>query len=882
MMKEKIFLVMTMKFKALLFSLALLPILVFGQERIDTAVAPVATELKVRMPEWRPKVFEQFPNGAPKLVLFYLENDRGEEEAVKRIHFFEGGRPMEETDLTVVDEKAPGFEAWKSTVVPHGVSVRFRESGEVERLAYFDRGLLHGPMKVFYPKGQLNHVTTFNQGNPEGKSYSYHENGQALAEGTYRNGKLEGDYVRFFASGKREGLIPYADGEIHGKLIEWYENGNEKIENYFMHGKLHSEGSQSAVILYDENHTIVELQDFFQGNPHGDHIKYHPNERQSYHACYVNGQIDGMEQWFSSDGKVVGESEHVQGKKVGKHWKKHENGTMAYLATYDKKGRLKEPIREFDENGQRVAEYSLNQNGQYEGSLQSWYSDGKLRADCVYVDGEFDGDQKQYFASGQLKLHGHYKNKVKEGVFQEWHQDGKLSFEGNFKEGNKDGEFIDWHANGQMGMRKNFKNALFDGDQREWYEDGTTKLEARYEMGKKDGTFTSWNEKGQLLFEGAFDQDHPIGSHAAYYDSGQKMESFHFLDGKKEGKHEGYYLTSQLKLTETFKGDLLDGESRGYYEDGSEAFIRNFKGGHPVGKQREFFSPAERSEVAVANLYFYNDKGELHGEQKTFYPSGAIKTQIVYEDGLLNGLKGLWDEEGNLLEESKYIKGKIEGRHFEKDQEGREIVYNYKNNRREGPHFVYYPLDVTEGEKVKAIEAFYKDNKLHGEAVEYDPSGAKISATTYKSGAKDGDAELFHRNGKTAIRLTFKNDLREGPSYQYFPTGQVYKEVEFQKDQKVGNEKTYFTDGRLNSVYGYLEGQLEGQAQHWNESGVLIFEAEYKEGKQHGKFMKYYDNGKPRLEQYFVEGKLSGVKKNFDAEGNMTETLYENGVKASH
>ena len=70
MMKGKIFLVMTMKFKALLFSLALLPMLVFGQEIIDTAVAPVATELKVRMPEWRPKVFEQFPNGAPKLVLF--------------------------------------------------------------------------------------------------------------------------------------------------------------------------------------------------------------------------------------------------------------------------------------------------------------------------------------------------------------------------------------------------------------------------------------------------------------------------------------------------------------------------------------------------------------------------------------------------------------------------------------------------------------------------------------------------------------------------------------------------------------------------------------------------------------------------------------------
>ncbi|MCB1110616.1 MAG: hypothetical protein KDK64_06500, partial [Chlamydiia bacterium] len=131
-----------MQFKALLLSLVLVPTLFFGQETIDVQVMPVATELRVRMPEWRPKVFEQFPNGAPKLVMFYSENDQGVEEAVKRIHFYEGGRPMEETDLTVVAEKSPGFEVWKSTTVPHGVSVRFRETGEVERIAYFDHGLL--------------------------------------------------------------------------------------------------------------------------------------------------------------------------------------------------------------------------------------------------------------------------------------------------------------------------------------------------------------------------------------------------------------------------------------------------------------------------------------------------------------------------------------------------------------------------------------------------------------------------------------------------------------------------------------------------------------------------------------------------------------------
>lgn len=868
--------------KRLLFALALLPILLFAQENSENKIIPVATELKVRMPEWRPNIAQQFPNGAPQLVIFYSENDNGIEEPVKRIQFFENGRPMEETDLTTVDEKSPGYENWKTTVVPHGVSVRFRESGDLERIGYFDQGLLHGPMKVFYPKGQLNHVTTFNHGKPEGKIYSYHENGQTLAEGQYEDGKQSGDYVRYYSSGEREVLIPYVEGEVHGKMIEWYENGNEKTECHYVNGKLHSVKNQPGVIHYDENHTITEVQEYNQGVLHGDHIQYHPNERQSYHVQYVNGKKDGIERWFSSNGRVAGEGEYVQGKMIGKHWKKHENGTLSFLATFDTKGALKEPIREFDDNGQKIAEYSRNEEDKFNGKFQSWFSDGKLQTDCYYVNGELEGEYSQYYSSGQQKLKGGYKNQLKEGLFQEWYEDGKLAFEGIFKEGNRTGEFTDWYSNGQMKTKRNFKDSLFNGDQKDWFEDGSLNVEARYELGKKDGTFRSWNKEGVLLFEGAFDQDSPIGTHTAYYDSGKKYEVFHFLDGKKEGKHEVYYQSGQIKLTETFKNDLVEGDALGYFEDGSEAFTRNAKEGRPVGTQKEFYPPSGDAKGIVANHFFHNEKGELHGEQKSYYPNGAIKTLIGYDDGVLSGLKALWDQDGNLLEESKYVNGKLEGRHFEKDQEGREIVYHYKNSKREGPHYIYYPLDVTDGEKVKAIEGTYVNNKIHGEVTEYDPSGGKISVTNYKNGKKDGDAELFHRNGRTAIRLAFKDDLREGPSCQYYPTGQLYKEVEFVKDQKDGKEKTYFEDGRMNSIYPYKNGKLEGKAEHWNESGTLIFQAEYKEGNQHGRFMKYYDTGKPRLEQYYVDGKLDGVKKSYDQDGKIIETHYENGVKVSH
>src|SRR3990167_7498034 len=100
-----------------LLGLILLPVILFGNiENIEEQVIPVATELRGRKPEWRPNIYEKYPNGVPKLVFFYEEDDRGEEVAVKRILFFENGRPTEETDLIEVAEDSLGFQFWGTKV----------------------------------------------------------------------------------------------------------------------------------------------------------------------------------------------------------------------------------------------------------------------------------------------------------------------------------------------------------------------------------------------------------------------------------------------------------------------------------------------------------------------------------------------------------------------------------------------------------------------------------------------------------------------------------------------------------------------------------------------------------------------------------------------
>jgi len=863
--------------KTFLFSFLLILAIVFGQNSDESEVVPVATELKRQAPEWQIQVLERFLDGKCKRVIFYYENDKGEEEIVKQVQFYENESILEEVDLITVEEDSPGYATWNSVVVPHGVKLRLLETGKVEMMACFDRGVLHGPKKVFYPSGQLHHVTTFKQGRPEGKFYSYHENGQISVEGFYKDGQLEGDYIRFFDHGQRAELIPYVNGRIEGNRIEWYEKGGKKRQASYQQGELHSIDGRPAEVKYDENHSIIEVQDYYQGLPSGSHIRYYANERQSYALCYVNGKKNGKEQWFNVNGKVIGEKEYNNGKNIGTHWKKHFNGTLSYLAIYNKEGCLNEPIREFDEQGQKISEYMMDCEEQLHGHYLTWHSNGQLQTDCYYVHGELDGEIKQFYSSGKMKSHGVYQDRLRHGLFSEWSEEGELLFEGVFNKGEKEGAFIERYLNGQLKLCRNFMHSCFHGDQSAWYEDGLLHWEQCYDEGKAEGLWRVWNEKGQLLFEGTYEKDQPVGVHVFYDDQGVKREVVEFVKGKREGKYEVFYPNGQLKISKTFVNDLLEGESLGFYENGSQAFIRNYKNGKLTGEDKEFF-PSDTNQISVISAIYQWNNGMLHGIQKDFYPSGKMKALMCYDNDVYDGSNNIWDEQGNLLKEATYVNKKLEGRYLEKDKEGRESISYYKNNKREGPYIVYHSEQTEGGEKIKIIEAHYKNNQLHGEVVEY-VKGAKFLMTTYENGIKEGVEEFFYPNGIVASHCIFKDNVLEGLACQYHTNGQIIGKVEFVKGQKEGEEKSWFANGEVKGVYNYKNGKLEGPAEQRNEAGVIIFEAVYKEGLPDGVFKKYYDSGTLRLKQFFVNGKLEGKKEHFDLHGNVKETYYRDGIR---
>ena len=849
----------------------------------EDTVAPVARELKARQPNWRPDIVRSFSDGLPETILFYQPSSEGKELPAKQVDFLNNSQIIGDTDLTALSEDDPIAKELGKTVVPHGVSVAYYPSGVLKKLAYYDRGRLHGPIKTFFPNGQEETVVVVNQGKQQGKMITYFESGAKEEESFYKNGQLQGDLIRYSAKGTRTFLMPYEQGVVDGAAYEWYESGALKSTKRFAKGVLQGDLHNPAMIAYYEDHTVQELQDFRFGQPAGMHYKYHPSGKESYRVLYENGKQQGTEQFFGEDGAVVGQGEYWDGVPVGEHTMKYANGALERVAKYDAKGALKEPVVEYYENGNKRAEY-FRIDDHYEGAYREWYSNGASKCEYEYKNGVLNGEQREYYESESkgvespaLQLRCHFVQGIRHGLHEEWFLDGKPAAHMNMANGKKEGVSTLWYSSGQKKQEGAFSPQGFEGPQTEWYENGNMRSYIECLNGKKEGWEREWNEAGVLVSEVQNVNDLPDGLVKTWYDNGQLKQQCAYNQGKRSGLEFSLYSDGQKQSEAIYKNDSLDGDLTAWHENGQVRIVQHFANGSPRGEHFEYYPSASPSELQqICRQLTYNANGKLEGPQKTFFENGRIEVLITYENGVLNGVKSLWNDMGVLLEEARYSKGVLEGQFFQRTPQGQEVVYHYHNNRREGLHQVFYPHEE-EGERVKALEANYVDDLPEGELSEFSEDGSKVASTFYQHGLKEGVSSLYAPDGKLVMTVRFKKDIRDGIAVQYYPNSKIARQVMFVNGLKEGDEKSYHENGEPASVVSYKNDKQHGLSLEWNERGILVFEGEFQEGIRHGKFNKYDDNGKPVLLQTFYEDRLNGVKKSF-RNGQITEQNYKMGI----
>ena len=209
-----------------------------------------------------------------------------------------------------------------------------------------------------------------------------------------------------------------------------------------------------------------------------------------------------------------------------------------------------------------------------------------------------------------------------------------------------------------------------------------------------------------------------------------------------------------------------------------------------------------------------------------------------------------------------------------------------------------------------------KSQNLETLATYYDYAGTQVKEVyTVKkgSGIKQGMYRLYDENRMLIFEVPFINNLKNGVARQYFNQADVlFHEKPMLAYGKLMNLMTYKNDELNGSykIYAYEKGkqilrydntwfngeiiketefynngkkksslQKNGVCNYWYETGEKMSEFTNIENTSVGIQTEWFKNGKINIQgTWNNESKQEGIWKNWDENGNLTETLYENGI----
>lgn len=174
---------------------------------------------------------------------------------------------------------------------------------------------------------------------------------------------------------------------------------------------------------------------------------------------------------------------------------------------------------------------------------------------------------------GALESKFYLKNGKKDGVYLSYYySNGQLKEESNWKDGQEDGFCLKYYENGQLEEETNWKDGSEVGIGKGYYESGQLRFESEYL--EEGSTTTYYYESGEIKSIDKFGKggnDHI--SEKSYYKNGQLQlehkNMYRRKDGiKKNGFMKWYYESGELKSVSIFFGGEEIGLTKCYDKDG--------------------------------------------------------------------------------------------------------------------------------------------------------------------------------------------------------------------------------------------------------------------------------------------------------------------------
>ena len=192
--------------------------------------------------------------------------------------------------------------------------------------------------------------------------------------------------------------------------------------------------------------------------------------------------------------------------------------------------------------------------------------------------------------------------------------------------------------------------------------------------------------------------------------------------------------------------------------------------------------------VEVKKDYYENGKlkselryenGMLNGRCIWYLVNGKPQIEVTYRNDTMNGLLRRWHENGNLMEESWYKDGVQDSVYRE---------YSLKG--------------------ILVAEGYYVDGELNGDFHRWYENGQVFQEGRFADGMMDGSWMVFYADGNLAAKADF--DKGTGTQTSYAQSGYRCMVTHYVDNEKHGRELYYNPDGRLTRVAVFEYGEWVG------------------------------------------------------------------------
>jgi antitoxin component YwqK of YwqJK toxin-antitoxin module/Tfp pilus assembly protein PilF len=425
-------------------------------------------------------------------------------------------------------------------------------------------------------------------------------------------------------------------------------------------------------------------------------------------------------------------------------------------------------------------------------------------------------------------------NSVKEGNWMITRGDGSVSERGFYKNDASEGDWYIYNEDGNPAQLLKFLGGVLEGESRAFHPNGRPLGIYPRKEGEMHGVDREFTLSGFPLTEFHAKDGLKEGTAKEYFYRQGYSRSTTFKNNKAEGPYTETWLNGITKTTGTYRDSIPEGFTITWYPDGSKESEGTLKNGLPAGAWIKYFPNGAKQET-----YGYDEEGLLSGIKLIYNREGKIiRKDSIYSGGFLNGIRTNYYPEGSIssIEELDYDT-LISYKAF--DHKGRQLASERLDQNKSIVYRTFYYDGTPES------EGMIRNGLYEGQWKFFYPNGNVQNLLNFSGGLQSGRQISYHISGGIKDDFTCIDGLIEGEFRSFYPSGKLERKGNFTQNEYDGEWFEYYAYDTIESRTFYHKGLRKGLSMNFALSGRRYFDEFFNNEGDSYRLILYDAEGKP-------------------------------------